>query len=203
MWFSNSCYISTKRTVRLTTEASLVQWEYLEQYRNTIFFLPSIMDKVGEIMMHQGVMEVQNFHYASLTQAHMHTIVTLTLISCGCGVRACVSVCVLLEWPSCSLCWKSCLFSLLTQECTQTVGQANGQTEVGPDAWLSVVLPVFPVKAYPGSPSFVCIYFISAQIKDELAWTPSKDTEYLLQLVHDLKECLSLFAMHVCAHTQV
>lgn len=69
-------------------------------------------NKAGEIMMHRGEqkhktssMSLSHIH----RNTHKHTIVTLTSISCSHGLS------VLLEGSSCSLCWKSCFCSLLTQ----------------------------------------------------------------------------------------
>lgn len=87
-----------------------------------------------------------------------HTIVTLTLISCGPFNNTHIHS-VLLEGPSCSLCWKSCLFSLFIQTDEWTTEIHN-----------SIMLPASPIGICPGlSPglfdlngflflfSFVCI----------------------------------------------
>lgn len=81
-------------------------------------------DRMGEIMTHWG-RQVQISLCLSLSPSHAHTLSCHTDLD----FRRSWRVRVFLEGPSCSLCWKSCLFSLFTQ----THRQADGWRDRGTD----------------------------------------------------------------------
>ena len=105
VWPLQSLYSSERdlnKQTLLLPALPRIKWERLWCIRGSFTYRPS------------SVSPLVHAHTHSRTHAHnCHTDLDFLRSPC---------VCVLLEGPSCSLCWKSCLFSLFTQTSRQTQG---------------------------------------------------------------------------------